>query len=241
MREEASGLARWYLTDGLGSVLGEVLPSGAVDGKRKLDVYGVERSKTGTLSSQGFVGNLGHQTDEGTGLVYMRARYYDPNTGRFVSQDPAKSGNNWFAYCAGNPVNLLDASGNEMQVPVPGGGSKLPLCINSGLNATLMALVAGFFYALGATVMGNTGIWASVFGPLTVILSAVTFLAGFLAPLLKNNILDCSGSLKDAAKASVVTGSIGFLAGIVTNIGGMMGFEAGMILFHVFLVDSPEA
>ncbi len=114
MRDEGSGIARWYLTDGLGSVLGEVLPSGAVDGKRKLDVYGVDRGKTGTLgSSQGFVGNLGHQTDEGTGLVYMRARYYDPNTGRFVSQDTAKDGQNWFTYCNANPVNLIDPQGKS--------------------------------------------------------------------------------------------------------------------------------
>ncbi len=129
MREEGSGIARWYLTDGLGSVLGEVLPSGGVDGKRKLDVYGVDRGKTGTLgSSQGFVGNLGHQTDDSTGLVYMRARYYDPNTGRFVSQDPAKSGANWFAYCAGNPVNLVDKDGK-----------------NPVLISTLLGAIFGFF------------------------------------------------------------------------------------------------
>ena len=115
VRDETSGTVRWYMTDGLGSVLGEVLPSGAVDGKRKLDVYGVDRGKTGTLkSSQGFVGSLGHQTDDSTGLVYMRARYYDSNTGRFVSEDPGREGSNWFTYGAGNPVNNIDANGRNV-------------------------------------------------------------------------------------------------------------------------------
>jgi uncharacterized protein RhaS with RHS repeats len=41
----------------------------------------------------------------------MRARYYDPANGRFVNQDPAKDGNNWFAYCDNDGVNKFDPTG----------------------------------------------------------------------------------------------------------------------------------
>ena len=41
----------------------------------------------------------------------MRARYYDPAVGRFVSQDSAQDGRNWFAYCKNDPINRADPSG----------------------------------------------------------------------------------------------------------------------------------
>lgn len=78
----------------------------------KFDLYGVVRANGGTASSrQGFVGGLGHVSDTETGLIYMRARYYDPNVGRFNSEDSAGHGSNWFAYCDNDPVNEVDADG----------------------------------------------------------------------------------------------------------------------------------
>jgi len=41
----------------------------------------------------------------------MRARWMDPTTGTFISEDPAKDGQNWFSYCNGNPINLTDPTG----------------------------------------------------------------------------------------------------------------------------------
>ena len=56
-------------------------------------------------------GYCGQQYDWETGNYYMRARYYNPDTGRFISEDPVKDGNNWYSYCAGNPVKFWDPSG----------------------------------------------------------------------------------------------------------------------------------
>ena len=53
----------------------------------------------------------GEYTDAETGLIYLRNRYYDPNTGRFTQEDPAKDGLNWYVYCGNNPVMLIDPSG----------------------------------------------------------------------------------------------------------------------------------
>ena len=46
-----------------------------------------------------------------TGLIYMRARYYDPQLGRFASEDPSGNGINWFTYSSNNPTNKVDMDG----------------------------------------------------------------------------------------------------------------------------------
>lgn len=53
----------------------------------------------------------GQYTDEETGLIYLRNRYYDPEIGRFTQEDPAKDGLNWYAYCGNNPIAFVDPSG----------------------------------------------------------------------------------------------------------------------------------
>lgn len=54
---------------------------------------------------------------EGEGLIYFNARYYDPRTGRFLTEDPSRQGVNWYAYCGNNPANLTDPSGRDVYAP----------------------------------------------------------------------------------------------------------------------------
>jgi len=49
--------------------------------------------------------------DEESGLYYLRARYYDPNVRRFISEDPVEDGGNWYVYAGNNPVMFIDPSG----------------------------------------------------------------------------------------------------------------------------------
>ena len=122
-----AGQVRWYVYDGLGSVLAEVDPNGNITSKRKYDVYGLVRNagvagdNAGGTSSHKFVGSLGHASEDNTGYVYMRARYMDPQTGRFVSEDPILSGKNWFAYCGNNATNATDPTGKCVGVLIEGG------------------------------------------------------------------------------------------------------------------------
>jgi RHS repeat-associated protein len=126
-RDDQTGAIRWYLYDGLGSVLGEVDPAGNLTASRKYDVYGLVRAGDSGTSRHKFVSSLGHTSEDETGLIYMRARWMDPSLGRFISEDPARDGANWFEYCRGNPVNAVDrtglTSGTEFEVEIATGES----------------------------------------------------------------------------------------------------------------------
>jgi RHS repeat-associated protein len=115
-----NGAALWYLYDGLGSVLGTVDGQGNVVNTRKYDVYGAVRGSTGGSGPKHkLVGSLGHPSEDETGLIYMRARYYDPETGRFIRQDisspniESPQSSNLFLYCENNPVNRIDRNGKD--------------------------------------------------------------------------------------------------------------------------------
>ena len=53
-------------------------------------------------------GYNGQYYDEESGLYYLRNRYYNPELGRFMTEDPAKDGLNWYIYCNNDPVNMAD-------------------------------------------------------------------------------------------------------------------------------------
>jgi len=62
-------------------------------------------------------GGSGYGTDW-DGLSLVGHRYYDSRTGRFVSQDPAGDGDNWYAYAGNDPVDNTDPEG--LWCPTPG-------------------------------------------------------------------------------------------------------------------------
>ncbi len=77
-----------------------------------------EVTVTGDSSIQNEICYTGAIYDESTGLHYLNARYYDPENGRFISQDTYRGDKNeisqWhlYAYCANNPINYTDPSGH---------------------------------------------------------------------------------------------------------------------------------
>ena len=95
----------------LGSTMAVVDASGVVQDSYTYDVYGTP-PKTGSLANE--FDFAGQQTD-GTGLQYLRARYYDPATGTFLSRDPLTAQPTWFgspsAYGSGNPASAAGPSG----------------------------------------------------------------------------------------------------------------------------------
>ena len=53
----------------------------------------------------------GEYYDAETGLIYLRNRYYDTVTGRFITEDPVKDGINWYVYANNSPLKYIDPLG----------------------------------------------------------------------------------------------------------------------------------
>jgi large repetitive protein len=77
---QGDGASNSYLmADGLGSTRFLTDENGSVVARYTYDVFGLERSKTG--SGETDFTFAGEQMDKDTGLQYLRARYYDPEDG----------------------------------------------------------------------------------------------------------------------------------------------------------------
>ena len=101
--------------DVVNSVAASSKPNGGASATASYFAFGETQSTTGAAVSR--LKYTGRE-DDGTGLYYYRARYYDPSIGRFVSEDPAGfqgSGTNWYAYVGNNPVNANDPTGLATQ------------------------------------------------------------------------------------------------------------------------------
>ena len=79
--------------------------------------FGGAFAAAGSTTPFGYGGGNGCQTDADAGLILMGHRYYDPRTGRFLTQDPAKDGANWYSYCGNNPVSLNGPTGLTQTKP----------------------------------------------------------------------------------------------------------------------------
>ena len=88
-----------------------VLQSGSSKEEYAYNAFGEQISSSGTADNP--YRYCGEYVDNETGLIYLRNRYYDPRIGRFFSEDPAKSGLNWYVYCDNNPITRIDIGGLE--------------------------------------------------------------------------------------------------------------------------------
>ena len=75
------------------------------------DAYGNQSEENTVYNPFGY---RGEYTDAESGLVYLRARMYDSETGRFMSEDPAKAEFNWYVYCHNNPIKYIDPTGLDV-------------------------------------------------------------------------------------------------------------------------------
>jgi len=106
-----SGATSYYHADGLGSVTSLSNGAGALAQTYTFDSFGKQTASTGSLTNP--FQYTGRELDSETGLYFYRARYFDPGTGRFLSEDPLgfSIGFNFYAYVLNNPTNDIDSAG----------------------------------------------------------------------------------------------------------------------------------
>ena len=113
----------YYLYNAHGDVVQLADGSGVVAKDYDYDAFGVQVDSDGGMRYTDVGDALFEDTDTNpwrycgeyfdteTNTIYLRARYYDPVTGRFSSEDPIRDGLNWYTYCESNPIIFIDPSG----------------------------------------------------------------------------------------------------------------------------------
>jgi RHS repeat-associated protein len=109
--EQVKGTTATFLHhDQIGSTRLITNTSGTTTGTYTFDAYGKQTSHTLTDSTN--LAYAGQYTDAETGFQYLRARYYDPTTGNFLSRDPATELTRLpYGYTYGNPLSNVDRNG----------------------------------------------------------------------------------------------------------------------------------
>ena len=185
----------------------------------------------------------GYYYDVATGLYYLNTRYYDPETGRFISPDGIEyldpesvNGLNLYAYCGNDPVNRIDPNGNFWLTTL-------------FVGMLIGAAIGGIFSAGATAIQGGTGteiLAAFVGGAITgaVLGLAATTGGALVVGVIKAKTLSVSLALVGTTAISFV-GGIGayateraikgeqiniqemFIEGTITSIQSLFNFGIG--------------
>jgi RHS repeat-associated protein len=102
---------QYFHQDGLGSTRAITDAQGTTLATYAYNAFGAPRVQTGTATTA--YQFTGEPLDSDTDLYYLRARWYNPGTGRFTAPDPLgyAGGDNPYAYAGNNPTSAVDHSG----------------------------------------------------------------------------------------------------------------------------------
>jgi RHS repeat-associated protein len=103
---------QWYQADALGSIYALTSATGALVATANYDVFGALVPAPSGPAGQPF-GFTGREHELDSGLVYARARYLNPGTGRWDRADPVGQigGPDYYLYAGANPITHSDPSG----------------------------------------------------------------------------------------------------------------------------------
>ena len=185
----------------------------------------LEDSTANSVGTQNPFRYRGYYYDTETSLYYLQSRYYDPDTGRFISPDKYTTtgqgviGNNMFAYCNNNPIQYKDDNG-DICIPAA--------IIGGAINAGVSIMCSIFDAAASgkqldarivvqdAAVSFVTGFVSNMFETEAIVHAARAAVNVFEAGYSFATTLSRGGTLEDAvvdAANTVVTGRIAGKAG----------------------------
>jgi RHS repeat-associated protein len=195
------GATSFYHADGLGSITSLSTSAGAIANTYANDSFGKLTASTGSLVNA--FRYTARESDPETGLYYYRARYYDPQLGRFVSGDPIgfSDGPNLYTYVHNTPLGFKDSFG---------------LSAGSLTKCFLKGAAGG---AVGALVMGGLAVGAAALGaPVAAVTGALGILAVAGGAVLG---IDVIGNIRNGNWDGLAF-NLGSLvgAGVVGGVGG---------------------
>ncbi|MCW2750728.1 MAG: hypothetical protein JWR83_1838, partial [Aeromicrobium sp.] len=254
----SDGTVSWFHHDQLGTTRLLTGTTGSTTATYTYTPYGSQISKTGTAVTP--LGFQGQYTDVETGLVYLRARYYDPATAQFLTRDPLELlTRSPYGYAANRPLDLSDPTGLATSNPTGSWVSDLTHQFGCGAQQIgdwytrnqrniEIALLVGGSVLFGIAVLGAVAGGLGVLGAADLVaygaaLQAVAA-AGGLAILVGSTPSGFAACRRDvqsagcklyfgvalATMASLDPGSLGLIAGGV-----------GVILSWIAFALSPSS
>jgi len=200
---DGAGAQTYNTGDGLGSTTDLTNGSGTVTGAYSYDVFGAVRSQTGGGANVWQF--TGEQREADSSLYFLRARYYDPATGRFLGRDPfpglaaLPATQHSYGYALNNPVNLTDPTGLY----------------------SVMDLLQDLRPVLGCTLVM---FGFSDFSCIGDYLNAIAAYNDFVLDFVKRfGTLNC---LNAALGVTALAAMAAFPAGPITTVGGALAFTA---------------
>ncbi len=150
-QRESSGTVLFFVTDGLGSTRALVDTNGWMANTFAYEAYATLIGSNGTPQTVYLF--AGEQWDADLGMYFLRARYYQPQTGRFWTMD-SEEGNNEdplslhkYLYAADTPVNNIDPSGHNTDA--------ISFNISANMAIGLAAFSAAAVYDAKTHAIGN--------------------------------------------------------------------------------------
>ncbi len=212
--------------------------NGTLEAQYVYDAWGNHKvlNPDGTQNtSSTFIGNVnpiryrGYYYDADFGLYYLQTRYYDPETGRFISQDDYSylapetiNGLNLYAYCNNNPVMNVDPTGTNWIGELWNGLTQATKTVWNSICSVGLE-VGAFISENWDIIVGATLIAASV------VVSVVTFGgASVLAGVVICGVLGaCFGALSAYSRGENI--AMGALNGLIIGVAGGFNPVAGAL------------
>jgi RHS repeat-associated protein len=229
---------RSLLPDALGSTVALGDNTGTLQTQYTYEPFGVT-TQTGAASTSSYK-YMGRE-DDGTGLFYYRARYYQPRFQRFIAEDPIGFlGGDWdlYVYTGNNPTNLTDPSGH-IAGQILGGTFGAAYAFYNAYNTPGVSTSQ----IIQSTAVGfGTGVLSSFTFGLHPAVAGVIFggAAGALSNILTQSIFpsSCSKVVDPQSLAgSIIAGMVGgFAGGAVATLSSPLS-SRGVPLFTDFGVN----
>jgi RHS repeat-associated protein len=209
----------YAIRDHLGSVQALADTNGVIAESYKFDAWGKLLgvfNGNGLPLAQSAIGIRylwqGREYNYNTGMYFFRARFYDPNIGRWISNDPIgiSRGLNQYMFCSDNPVNYIDPDGCSFMSGLAGAAS-------GAASGTVAG--AGVGAIIGA--VGGAGIGA---GPGAIAGAVAGAVGGAISGFV-------SGAFQDTVGQGAASGAIaGAMAGATGGAGAVGGVAAGAVV-----------